>query len=310
MEELRVPTPQVKERLSGLATQRWSGCAAACCLDPDCEGFDGQLLIRSGRIKPDTSGCRRPQIRATPLFEGAPPPVSASSEQELKKRPMNDGKAPQAPQYRGRLHRPWKCRHSRPFARLRGDRHQTLGATYSNTGLCRGHHYMGDGRIALILDVSNIARMAGLTSLDGSERAAELAEAAKEAITDRDKQTLLTFSSSGVVLVAVPLNQVEQVEKIKQHDIEEIGRRQVMQYRGDSLPLISIDEVASVMRWTTKICWKSSCSILQARIVGLLAIGPIDAIEISADIDDVTLKATRHHGVGDHWLGLKNLPCW
>jgi len=56
---------------------------------------------------------------------------------------------------------------------------------------CQGYAgatIMGDGRIALILDVSNIARMAGLTSLDGSERANELAEAAKENITKtRDK---------------------------------------------------------------------------------------------------------------------------
>lgn len=159
---------------------------------------------------------------------------------------------------------------------------------------CQGYAgatIMGDGRIALILDVSNIARMAGLTSLDGSERAAELAEAAKEAITkSRDKQALLTFSSSITEQFGVPLNQVERVEKIKRHQIEEIGGRRVMQYRGGSLPLISIDEVASVMPLDDRDDLLVIVFHLAGKDVGLLAIGPIDAIEISADIDDVTLK--------------------
>ncbi|MDD2465857.1 MAG: chemotaxis protein CheW [Desulfobulbus sp.] len=159
---------------------------------------------------------------------------------------------------------------------------------------CQGYAgatIMGDGRIALILDVSNIARMAGLTSLEGSERAAELAEAAKEAITKtRDKQALLTFSSSSLEQFGVPLNQVERVEKIKRHHIEEIGGRRVMQYRGGSLPLISIDEVASVMPLDDREDLLVIVFHIAGKDVGLLAIGPIDAIEISTDIDDVTLK--------------------
>jgi two-component system, chemotaxis family, sensor kinase CheA len=161
---------------------------------------------------------------------------------------------------------------------------------------CQGYAgatIMGDGRIALILDVSNIARMAGLTSLDGSERAGELAEAAKEAITKaRDKQALLTFFSSPSEQFGVPLNQVERVEKIKRTDIEEIGGRRVMQYRDGSLPLISIDEVASVLPIADRDDLLVIVFHLAGKNIGLLATGPIDAIEISSDIDDVTLKQT------------------
>jgi two-component system chemotaxis sensor kinase CheA len=118
-----------------------------------------------------------------------------------------------------------------------------------------------------------------------------LAEAAKEAITKtRDKQALLTFSSSEIEQFGVPLNQVERVEKIKRDDIEDIGGRRVMQYRGGSLPLISIDEVASVMPLDDREDLLVIVFHIAGKDVGLLAIGPIDAIEISADIDDVTLK--------------------
>ncbi len=159
---------------------------------------------------------------------------------------------------------------------------------------CRGYAgatIMGDGRIALILDVSNLARMAGLTSLDGSDRANELAEAAKEAITKtRDKQALLIFSSAPGEQFGVPLNQVERVEKIKQADIEDVGGRRVMQYRGGSLPLVSIDEVAAVQPLADQEDLLVIVFHLAGKDIGLLAIGPIDAMEIAAEIDDITLK--------------------
>ncbi|PIE57635.1 MAG: hybrid sensor histidine kinase/response regulator [Desulfobulbus propionicus] len=161
---------------------------------------------------------------------------------------------------------------------------------------CQGYAgatIMGDGRIALILDVSSIARMAGLTSLDGSERSNELAEAAKEAITKtRDKQALLTFFCSPLEHFGVPLNQVERVEKIKCTDIEEVGGRRVMQYRGGSLPLVRIDEVAAVQPLPDQEDYLVIVFHLAGKDIGLLATGPIDAIEITVDVDEITLQQT------------------
>ncbi len=161
---------------------------------------------------------------------------------------------------------------------------------------CKGYAgatIMGDGRIALILDVNNLSRMAGLTSLDGTDRAGELADATKNSIIKaKDKQALLTFSSSADEQFAVPLNQVERVEKIKRSDIEEVGGRRVMQYRGGSLPLVSIEEVAMVKPLSDQDNLLVIVFNLSGKDIGLLAIGPIDAIEVSSDIDDVTLKQT------------------
>ncbi len=172
---------------------------------------------------------------------------------------------------------------------------------------CKGYAgatIMGDGRIALILDVNNLSQMAGLTSLDGTERAGELAEAAKNAIIKaKDKQALLTFSSSPDEQFAVPLNQVERVEKIKITDIEDVGGRRVMQYRGGSLPLVSIDEVAMVQPLADRDDLLVIVFNLAGKDIGLLAIGPIDAIEVAADVDPMTLKQTGIMGssiIGGH----------
>jgi two-component system chemotaxis sensor kinase CheA len=161
---------------------------------------------------------------------------------------------------------------------------------------CKGYAgatIMGDGRIALILDVSNLARIANLTSLDGSDRAAEVASAAEEAIKlKKDKQALLIFRSSESEQFGVPLNQVERIEKIKLSDIEELGGKRVMKYREGSLSLIRVDDVAMVQPLADIDNLLVIVFNVAKRNVGLLAIGPIDAIEISVDIDDVTLKQT------------------
>jgi two-component system chemotaxis sensor kinase CheA len=143
------------------------------------------------------------------------------------------------------------------------------------------------------LDVANLARMANLTSLDGSDRAAEVAIAAEEAVrAKKDKQALLIFRSSEREQFAVPLNQVERIEKIKMSDIEELGGKRVMQYREGSLSLIRVDDVAMVQPLADIDNLLVIVFNVAKRNVGLLAIGPIDAIEISAEIDGVTLKQT------------------
>ncbi|MEA3467967.1 MAG: chemotaxis protein CheW [Thermodesulfobacteriota bacterium] len=161
---------------------------------------------------------------------------------------------------------------------------------------CKGYAgatIMGDGRIALILDVTNLAVMAELASMDGTDRANEVAQAAEELVkAQKDKQALLTFRSSETEQFAVPLNQVERIEKIKRSDIEELGGKRVMQYRGGSISLLAVDDVAMVHPIAEHDDLLVIIFNIANQTVGLLAIGPIDALEISVSIDDTTLKQT------------------
>ena len=159
---------------------------------------------------------------------------------------------------------------------------------------CKGYAgatIMGDGRIALILDVTNLARMAHLTSIDGTDRANEVALAAEELIrTQKDRQALLIFRSSEHEQFAVPLNQVERIEKIKRSEIEDMGGKRVMQYRGGSLALFTVDDLSSVHPLADEEDLLVIVFNICSKPIGLLAIGPIDAIEITSEIDGVTLK--------------------
>lgn len=174
-----------------------------------------------------------------------------------------------------------------------------------------GATIMGDGRIALILDVSNIARMANLTSLDGSKRAAEVARAVEDELRARkDRQSLLIFRNAEKEQFAIPLNQVERIEKIKKTDIEVVGNRRTMKYRGGSLSLIRVDDVAQV----DPIADRDDLLVIVFNVarttVGLVGIGPIDAIEVTGDIDDRTLQQTGIMGsiiINNHTTLLVNV---
>ncbi len=172
---------------------------------------------------------------------------------------------------------------------------------------CKGYAgatIMGDGRVALILDVGNLAQMAGLTSIEGSSRAAEVALENQRAIREqKDRQSLLVFRSAENEQFAAPLNLVERIEKIKATDIETVGGKRVIRYRGGSLPLFSVDEVAMVQPLADADDLLVIVFILNGREIGLLAIGPVDAVELSLEVDGQTLKQAGIMGsaiINDH----------
>lgn len=161
---------------------------------------------------------------------------------------------------------------------------------------CKGYAgatIMGDGRVALILDVSNLAQMAGLTTVEGTARAAEVAETERESVkAAKDRQSLLVFRSAEHEQFAAPLNLVERIEKIKRSDIEEVGNKQVIKYRGGTLPLFSIDQAAVVKPLADSENLLVIVFVVMGREIGLLSIGPVDAIEANIDIDGSTLRQT------------------
>jgi two-component system, chemotaxis family, sensor kinase CheA len=157
---------------------------------------------------------------------------------------------------------------------------------------CKGYAgatIMGDGRVALILDVAGISQMAGLTSMEGTDRAKEIA-AETRANQNKDIQALLVFRNAEEEQFAVPLGLVERIEKIKKSQIENVGGRRVIQYRGATLPLIAIEQVAQVKPLADKEDLLVIVFVLAGREIGLLATPPLDAIEKALSIDDSTFK--------------------
>lgn len=158
---------------------------------------------------------------------------------------------------------------------------------------CQGYAgatIMGDGRIALILDVANLAQLAQLSSVDGSDRATQLQKETEVSLAADQHQSALIFRSAEQEQFGIQLDRVERIEKIKSSDIEYLGHKRVMQYRGGSLHLICVDDFAQVQPLAERDDLLVIVFSFKQRSIGLLACGPIDTKEINGQIDQSTLR--------------------
>jgi two-component system, chemotaxis family, sensor kinase CheA len=154
-----------------------------------------------------------------------------------------------------------------------------------------GATIMGNGRVALILDVSGLAHIAALTSLSGTTRANELAFEAEKDRYD-DKNSFLTFWGGAKEQCIVPLDMVARVEQIKSTDIETVAGRRVMQYRGQVMPLFALKDVADVSEFPEDLDPIVVVFRVGSREVGLLGLAPVDAIEMRITVDQSTVHQT------------------
>jgi len=106
--------------------------------------------------------------------------------------------------------------------------------------LYAGATIMGDGRVALILDVLGIAQRSGV--FGESHEPARAAEKQKAQV-ELERQRLLIFKAGSFERLAVPLSLVARLEEFPQSAIEHAGGGQVIQYRDRILSLVSLRDV-------------------------------------------------------------------
>jgi two-component system chemotaxis sensor kinase CheA len=145
-----------------------------------------------------------------------------------------------------------------------------------------GATIMGDGRVALILDVAGLARQACLTSLDGTDRAAEVA---REQTGARTAEDIVVFRYAEDEQFALPLDAVVRMERVKAAAVEEVGGARVLQYRGGVLPLVAIDDVARVKPRAGADDLVVLVLGVAGHSVGLIATPPVDTVEAPPDFD-------------------------
>jgi two-component system chemotaxis sensor kinase CheA len=157
-----------------------------------------------------------------------------------------------------------------------------------------GATIMGDGKVALILDVVGLAQNANLLS-EASDRAlaektAELAETLDQ--NRAEKQTFLLFAGPDDSRMALPLSTVARLEEFRASDVEKSGGEWVIQYRGKILPLIRLDVVLeerrSRLRHGNKTVEPDPMQVLvcnnEGRTIGIVVERILDIVEDRADV--------------------------
>ena len=150
-----------------------------------------------------------------------------------------------------------------------------------------GATILGDGSAALILDVMGISSAMKLRVV--KERVKEKKVTEKMSQT-KDAQSLLIVSNAQDEYFAVPLGLISRLEKIKKSDIEITSGRKTIKYRGGSLILCSIEDVADVQpRQDTENPFVLIFPFA-GREVGVLVSQIIDVLDFSMEIDENTFK--------------------
>jgi len=115
-----------------------------------------------------------------------------------------------------------------------------LGKQLKGLTLYAGATIMGDGRVALILDVLGIGQRSGVL---GEFQEQTRAAGQQKAQSEIAQQRLLLFRAGSFARLAVPLSLVARLEEFPQSAIERAGGGEVVQYRNRILPLVSLRRV-------------------------------------------------------------------
>ncbi len=106
-----------------------------------------------------------------------------------------------------------------------------------DVGAFAGATIMGDGKVALILDTLGLAARANLL---GRTDAAPQAEPRRRA---EDAERLLLLELSGGERAAIRLDSVSRLEELRPELVERSGGGQVVQHRGEVLPLFALEHL-------------------------------------------------------------------
>jgi two-component system chemotaxis sensor kinase CheA len=112
-----------------------------------------------------------------------------------------------------------------------------LGKRLKGLSSYLGATIMGDGRVALILDVQGLARLAGIVSQTRDNRKHD--GGVGDGLTEK-QQAFLVFQAGRFQRLAVPLVLVARLEQFPRRNIEFASGRPVLHYRGQILPLLAL----------------------------------------------------------------------
>ncbi|PKM94418.1 MAG: ATP-binding protein [Firmicutes bacterium HGW-Firmicutes-1] len=123
---------------------------------------------------------------------------------------------------------------------------------------------LGDGKTSMILDPSGIIEKANLHYFDGMDEK-NLKDVTLESENMRETQNLLLFQCSGPETLALNMAMVSRVEEIKAEDIDKIGDKEYIKFRGESLRVVRPEDFIPI---TNQKSLKSKYYVIIPKLVG------------------------------------------
>jgi two-component system chemotaxis sensor kinase CheA len=154
-----------------------------------------------------------------------------------------------------------------------------LGRWFKNIPIYSGATIMGDGKLALILDVVGLSQFVGI-SIEEIEKTYE--GAGIKIKTSAQETIILLLFDVGEERFAIPIALISRLDKIKANEIKISGGKEIIIYRDEVVPVIRLEnylplkgmppqESYNVLFFTER---GKTCGILCTNIVGTLETTP------------------------------------
>ncbi|MGA2061437.1 MAG: chemotaxis protein CheW [Thermoguttaceae bacterium] len=162
-----------------------------------------------------------------------------------------------------------------------------LGRHMQDCRCLAGATILGDGRVALILDVVGIASHTQLVLPDEDDVHGESDAAV---VAANETQLILLFTNDPKEQFGIPMGTITRLERILRAQIDSVGGQEVLQYRGGSLPLLTLEkQIKASPRPDTDKVYVVVFNAL-GREVGLIVPKLIDIRELPTSVDTTTLR--------------------
>ncbi|MCF6734832.1 chemotaxis protein CheW [Blastococcus sp. KM273129] len=168
---------------------------------------------------------------------------------------------------------------------------KAVGGQLKAIGLYSGATVLGDGTVALILDVQALARRALRT--ETTDRQEARAGSLQTVSAETDRQRMLLAAIGGGRRVAIPLDTVTRLEQVRSEAVEKVGNREVVQYRGAILPMVRLDRHLGAYGETDREVLEVIVYSDHGRSVAIVVEEILDIVDgeaaVRSDIDDMGL---------------------
>jgi two-component system chemotaxis sensor kinase CheA len=162
-----------------------------------------------------------------------------------------------------------------------------------------GATIMGDGRVIMILDAGGLVAQAHLhfADLQAEEKLRVEEEKRKAAVAASKRRSVIVCLGAEGEQFAIPQDQIMRLEKIQTSDIQMVGDRPFVDYRGHGLPLIHLDTIIEVkpvdpaLREVFVVIPKvlERGAVTQAK-AGIVISDIIDALDVEVELEPVKVK--------------------
>ncbi len=160
-----------------------------------------------------------------------------------------------------------------------------LGSHLKHIPVFAGTTLMGDGRVALILDVVGIT-----SSAAAGDDAMKHGTVVSTKTLEDDHQFLLLCTIGQDEYFALPLALVNRLDKIKASDLEFVGGKEVIQYRGHSMPVIRLENYLPISPLPEQDEYHLIVFHMNHKDIAFLVSQIDDSLDLAIDVEEGTFK--------------------